>query len=57
MADIFDMTLEKFTLWSSIALKVFLSCRKKSIEGSFQELSARSVKFQTKCCNIGNSSY
>lgn len=41
--DLDNMTLETFKLWSMAALKVFLSVRKKSIEGSFDELSARYI--------------
>ena len=36
-----EMTLEKFRLWNTAALKVYLSVREKSIEGSFDELASR----------------
>lgn len=36
-----EMTLSAFRLWSAAALKVFLSVRKRSTEGSFEELAAR----------------
>ena len=36
-----EMTLESFKMWSSPALKTFLSLRKRSINGSFDELAAR----------------
>ncbi|XP_045161885.2 uncharacterized protein LOC123526703 [Mercenaria mercenaria] len=41
MDDLSDMTLDKFRLWSVHALKVFLSHRKRSVNGTFDELSAR----------------
>ena len=40
-----DMTVEKFKLWSSKALKSFLTVRKKSTKGSFDELVAKEVDF------------
>ena len=39
--NIGDMTLDAFRLWSAAALKVFLSIRRRNIEGSFEELAAR----------------
>ncbi|MGH0135654.1 UNVERIFIED_CONTAM: hypothetical protein FKN15_044673 [Acipenser sinensis] len=36
-----EMTLESFNMWSAAALKAFLSLRKKSTEGKFNELAAR----------------
>ena len=41
MADLDEMSLEKFRLYSVNALRVFLSIRKKSISGNFDELVAR----------------
>ncbi|KAL4223401.1 hypothetical protein ACF0H5_016872 [Mactra antiquata] len=41
MTDLDCSTIEKFKLWSLNGLKVFLSCRKKSVDGSFDELAAR----------------
>ncbi|KAH3817671.1 uncharacterized protein LOC127882165 [Dreissena polymorpha] len=41
MADLNDMTLDKFKLWSVNALRVYLSLRKKSITGNFDEIAAR----------------
>ena len=41
--DLNDMYMEEFSLWSEPALKTFLSVRKKSIEGNFDELVARYV--------------
>ena len=40
MADLTDMTLDKFTLWSSNALRLYKSRRKNNINGNFDELSA-----------------
>ena len=37
------LTLEDFKLWSTVALKSFLSLRKKSVTGSFDVLVARYV--------------
>ncbi|XP_046333004.2 uncharacterized protein LOC124115889 [Haliotis rufescens] len=42
MADLSDMSLEKFLLWTVTSLKAFLSLRKKSVEGNHDELVARS---------------
>ena len=36
-----EMTLDSFRLWSAAALKVYLSIRKRSTEGSYDELVAR----------------
>ena len=36
-----SMTVELFRLWSVAALKSYLHARKKSTEGSFDELTAR----------------
>ena len=33
-----EMTLESFRLWSAAALKVFLSVRKRGVQGSYEEL-------------------
>ncbi|XP_052261521.1 uncharacterized protein LOC127865652 [Dreissena polymorpha] len=41
MDDLSEMTLERFRLWSMHALKVFLSHRNRSVNGTFDELSAR----------------
>ena len=35
------MSLEMFKLWSGTALKSYLCARKKSTEGTFEELAAR----------------
>lgn len=40
-ANLDEMTISAFRLWSAAALKVFLSIRKRSTEGSFDELVAR----------------
>jgi hypothetical protein len=57
MGDLDCMTIEKFKLWSINALKVFLSCRKKSGDGTFDELAARYVhafdSFGFSCVVIG----
>ena len=39
-----EITLEKFRLWTPEALKYYLSIRKRSVTGSFDELVARLVK-------------
>ena len=39
MADLTDMTLENFKLWSSNALRIYESRRKNNINGNFDELS------------------
>ncbi|XP_799313.5 uncharacterized protein LOC594793 isoform X3 [Strongylocentrotus purpuratus] len=36
-----DLNLADFTLWSPLALKQYLNIRKKSVEGTFEELAAR----------------
>ena len=36
-----EMSISEFRLWSAPALKAFLSIRKRSIEGSFDDLVAR----------------
>lgn len=36
-----EMTLETFKLWKTNALKSFLSARKKSVDGTFDELASR----------------
>ena len=38
-----DMSLDEFKLWTAVALKTFLSLRRKSIDGSFDELVARYI--------------
>ena len=39
--DLGDLTLEVFKTWSTNALKVFLSLRKKPNDGTFEELAGR----------------
>ena len=39
--DIGSLSLQDFKLWSSVALKSFLSLRKKAVNGSFDTLAAR----------------
>ena len=41
LVDFDLMSIEDFLIWSPLALKNFLFLRKKSTEGSFQELAAR----------------
>ena len=36
-----DMTLEKFKLWTPLALKSIFQVRNNSVEGNFDELAAR----------------
>ena len=40
MADLTDMTLENFKLWSSNELRIYLSRWKNNINGNFDELSS-----------------
>jgi len=40
MADLTDMTLENFKLWSSNALRIYESRWKNNINGNFDELLA-----------------
>ncbi|XP_052777885.1 uncharacterized protein LOC128215218 [Mya arenaria] len=41
MDDLSEMTVEKFKMWSLHAIKVYLSRRKKPVDGNLDELSAR----------------
>ena len=43
-SDLDKMSLEKFKLWNELALKSYLAVRKKSTEGTFDELACRSVE-------------
>ena len=40
-ADLDKMSLHEFKMWSTAALKSFLAVRKRSVEGSFDELASR----------------
>ena len=39
--DLDKMSLDEFQTWSMPSLKAFLSLRKRSVDGSFDELAAR----------------
>ena len=36
-----QMTLSSFKIWNTNALKAFLAARKKSVDGTFDELASR----------------
>ena len=41
MADLNDLSFEKFKLWSLSDLRIYLSVRKKPITGNFDEIVVR----------------
>ncbi|WAR01053.1 hypothetical protein MAR_025425 [Mya arenaria] len=41
MDDLSEMTIKKFKMWSLHVIKVYLSRRKKPVDGNLDELSAR----------------
>lgn len=54
MEGLSDMTLDKFKLWSSNALKVYLSSRKKNVDGTFEELAARYMYMYIYVLNLND---
>ena len=43
MMDLSELSVDKLCLWSPESLKTFLSLRKKSVQGSFDDFVAREV--------------